>query len=157
MENKLLLILFIIIILTASCSSEKQPDTSGDYTKLEDIDGFRCADGRLVTDGRYCNDIKIEPEISIDTKNTDRRIESEKIKVYKSSSGIDTGNSATEAFEGYAMRSGFDYKVISSEKIEEKDGVVYYRVRYEHDEKSGGRRNAIIDSEGNIYQEVGLP
>jgi hypothetical protein len=158
MMKKLVLIVFLILAMAVSgCKSEQSAEDSSSYTRLEDVNGFRCADGRLVTDGRYCNDIRIEPEISIDTQDPSARIEPEKVKVYKSSSGIDTKTSAREAFQGYAFRSGFDYKIISSEMIEEKDGVTYYRVRYEHDEKSGGRRNAIIDSEGNIYQEVGLP
>jgi len=158
-QHLLIILIIFLVISSTGCKKKKQEIVIPEgVTKLEEINGFRCQDGRLVTDSSHCiTQTSTEPKISLDSSDPKIEVRNQKVKTDKTISNIQSPDDASTVYQGYANIKKLGYKVISSEFLEEKEGVSFYKVRYEHNEKSGGRRNVIVDSLGNIYQEMGLP
>ena len=156
-EHLIVLLVIMLAIIPYGCTKKEKDNPSGlAYTKLEDVNGFRCSDGRLVTDAKYCVEVEVVEKMAIDPADPDLEIEPEKVSIGKTGFTVNSAEEAKSAFEGYVENRKLDYMVVSTEEIDSEDGIKYYRVRYSHNGKSGGRRNMIGDSDGNVFLEVGL-
>ncbi len=128
--------MIMICLLVLACKSGDRAEDSRDMVK--------CPDGRMVPDNKLCQDIK--PELSTEEEPAPGYKE-----VADTKKEITGETAAKEAFKNWA--SGKDYRFESAELVD-IGGKEYYRVIYEHNEMSGGRRQVFVSMDGKVLEQV---
>jgi len=141
--------IFIIVLLLVFAIGGCRKDSGYVDEKNKE---FRCNDGRIVYDERFCNTEDL-PQQSIESAEED---EPALLEVETTEKSVGSENDARSAFNDFVENNNYDYEYVSSEFYKTENGLDYYKVVYSYNELGGGKNTIIIDSKGNFYVEKPL-